>query len=232
MRKLVVLIVLILTMTLLVSAQDFVHSTYDSKPWEIGAWGGYGNGVGKAGDWRFIEGGMRFGKVLTREVGSGFLRGNLEFTGDLIPLYLVRQPEIVGVTLPAPGFTLLPNTTVVGHAPVTTTEFVRTGRNETIYGGGINPFVMKWNFTRGKKIVPFAGIDGGVLLTNKDMPQPDTSIINFVSGVEFGAHFFRSEKHAITLSGHVLHISNASIGNHNPGLNSTLHFRLGYTWFK
>jgi lipid A 3-O-deacylase len=211
MRKLIGIAGLIIMLAAFAPAQDYVHSAFQSKPTEVGAWGGYGNGVGKAGDWHFIEGGVRFGKVLTREVGSGFFRGNLEFSGDAIPLYLVRQPEIVELSA---------------------NNFVRTGRTETIYGGGINPFVVKWNFTRGKKIAPFAGADGGVIFTSKDMPQPDTAVVNFASGVEFGAHFFRSEKHAITLSGHVLHISNASIGNHNPGLNTTLHFRLGYTWFK
>ncbi len=211
MRKLIAIAGLMMMLAAFAPAQDYVHSTFQSKPVELGVWGGYGNGVGKAADWHFIEGGMRFGKVLTGEVGSGFFRGNLEFSGDAIPLYLVRQPQIVQLS---------PN------------DFVRTGRNITIYGGGINPFVLKWNFTRGKKIAPFAGIDGGTLFTTQDMPQPDTSTTNFVSGAEFGAHFFRSEKRAITLSGHVLHISNASIGNHNPGLNTTLHFRLAYTWFK
>jgi lipid A 3-O-deacylase len=211
MRKIIVIVGLILMVSAFALSQDYVHSTFQSKPVEVGVWGGYGNGIGKAGDWRFIEGGMRFGKVLTGEVGSGFFRGNLEFSGDAIPLYLVHQPVIVQTA---------PNV------------FLRTGATQTIYGGGINPFVVKWNFTRGKKIVPFAGIDGGALFTSQDMPQPDTSVVNFASGAEFGAHFFRSEKHAITLSGHVLHISNASIGNHNPGLNTTLHFRLGYTWFK
>ncbi len=211
MRRLILVMGLLLMVTSFASTQDYVHSTYQSKPWEIGAWGGYGNGVGKAGDWRFVEAGMRFGKVLTHELGGGPLRGNLEFSGDLIPLYLVHQPEIVRL---GPDL------------------FARTGKGQTIYGAGVNPFVVKWNFTRGKKIVPFAGIDGGVLLTAQDMPQPDTSVVNFASGVEFGAHFFRSEKRAVTLSGHVLHVSNASIGNHNPGLNATLHFRLGYTWFK
>jgi len=212
MRKYILIILgLFLTLSAFAPAQDYVHSTFQSKPVEITPWGGFGTGVGKAGDWHFYEGGVRFGKVLTGEVGSGFFRGHLEFAGDVIPLYLVRQPEIIQVL---------------------TNEFARTGRTETIYGGGFNPFVLKWNFTRGKKIVPFAGVDGGVLLTTRDMPEPDTSVVNFASGVEFGAHFFRSEKHAITLTGHVLHISNASIGNHNPGLNTTLHFRLGYTWFK
>jgi lipid A 3-O-deacylase len=211
MGKLGAVVAFVLMLAMVAPAQDYVHETFRSQPVEITPWGGYGNGFGKAGDWRFIEGGMRVGKVLTGEIGNGFFRGYLEFAGDAIPLYLVHQPEIVQLS---------PNL------------FARTGRTKTIYGGGFNPFVVKWNFTRGKKIAPFAGIDGGVLMTTTDMPQPDTSFANFASGVEFGAFFFRSKNHAITLSGHVLHISNASLGRHNPGLNSTIHFRLGYTWFK
>ncbi len=231
MRKLIVVLLFVLALAAVATAQDYVHSTYDSKPWEIGAWGGYGNGVGKSGDWRFIEGGMRFGKVLTHEIGSGALRGNLEFSGDVMPLFLVRQPEIVQTVAPI-ELTAQSSRTNPLFMAGPGVSFVRTGRAETIYGGGFNPFVLRWNFTRGKKIVPFFGANGGVLFTTKDMPQPDSSAINFMSGAEFGAHFFRSEKRAITFSGHVLHVSNASIGNHNPGLNTTLHFRLGYTWFK
>jgi hypothetical protein len=30
----------------------------------------------------------------------------------------------------------------------------------------------------------------------------------------------------------VIHISNASLGDHNPGLNFTFQFSAGYSWWK
>ncbi len=101
-----------------------------------------------------------------------------------------------------------------------------------VYSGGFNPVVLKFLFTANRKITPFVEANGGVLLSTQDVPQPDTSAVNFMSGVQGGFHYFIKEKRAITFSTQVIHISNASLGNHNPGINASVHFRLGYTFFK
>jgi hypothetical protein len=36
----------------------------------------------------------------------------------------------------------------------------------------------------------------------------------------------------VTFAGKVFHLSNASIGDRNPGINSGLQFTIGYNWFK
>ena len=103
---------------------------------------------------------------------------------------------------------------------------------QTVYGGAISPFIVKWNFTSGKRLVPFVAAEGTAILTTKDVPAGDTSIINFGSGIASGLQIVRGDHHAVTFSGHLLHISNASIGNHNPSVNIGLQFRLGYQWWK
>ncbi len=103
---------------------------------------------------------------------------------------------------------------------------------DRVYGWSMNPVVLKWNFTAGKRFVPFIAAEGGVLFTRTEVPPGDTSTTNFTPGGAFGVYIMHGEKHAIEFSGHVTHISSASLGSHNPGINASLQFRLGYFWFK
>jgi lipid A 3-O-deacylase len=164
---------------------------------EITPWVGGGTGVGASSDFKFFETGVRVGKVITSEIGTGRFRWRFEYAGDIMPVYLVE---------------------------------LRQGG--WVYGGGFNPVVLKFVFTANRKITPFVEANGGVLLSTRDVPEPNTNALNFMSGVQGGFHYFIKEKRAITFSTQVIHISNASLGNHNPGINASVHFRLGYTFFK
>lgn len=217
MRKLLFVFVAVLCFSGLGTAQDLAHSTFQNGRVEIGPWIGGGTALGASSDWHFFNAGLRLGKVLTDEIGTGFFRGNFEFSGDIIPVYMVYQPQAVAIPLPEDP---------------TKVVYAFTGKRESVYGYSFNPVVLTWNFTRGKRIVPFFSAEGGLLVTRKDIPFPDTDHVNFTPGGAFGAHFLLKENRAITVSGHVTHISNASMGDHNPGINSTLQFRIGYTWFK
>lgn len=99
------------------------------------------------------------------------------------------------------------------------------------YSGGIDPLVAKWNFTHGCNWAPYAAIVGGVVFSSKNLPPGDTSHVNFTSGAEIGTHIFRKGRQSWDLSVKAYHLSNASLGNHNPGLNANLQFMVGYTWF-
>ena len=98
------------------------------------------------------------------------------------------------------------------------------------YAGGIDPVVFKWNFTSGSKIVPYFAAVGGALFSNHNLPPGDTSQINFTSGPEIGAQIFNKGNNSWDIMVKAYHLSNASIGNHNPGLNANVQFMLGYTW--
>jgi hypothetical protein len=213
MRTLILLILLLLAATLTFAQNASLPSPIQSGTFELGVWGGGGTGAGKSSGTQFITAGVRIGKVLTRQFGPSFLRGNFEIAGDLIPLYLVRQDEFQ----------------LVSTAPWVTRP---TGNRQTVYGGGFTPVVLKWNFTRGRRFVPYFEGQGGVLITTHDVPKPDTDNVNFASGAAFGVQWFVREKRALVFSTNVLHVSNASMGDHNPGLNTTLQFRLGYHCYK
>jgi lipid A 3-O-deacylase len=65
----------------------------DNKPWDLGVWAGGGFSVpGGTADTHMFNGGVRFGKVLTADHGSSFLRGNFEWAADVMPVYYIWQP--------------------------------------------------------------------------------------------------------------------------------------------
>jgi len=65
----------------------------DNQPWDLGVWAGGGFSVpGGTKDTQAINAGVRLGKVLTGDHGGGFVRGNFEWSADVIPVYYVLQP--------------------------------------------------------------------------------------------------------------------------------------------
>ncbi len=101
-----------------------------------------------------------------------------------------------------------------------------------VYGFSVSPLLMKWNFTAPKRTVPFILATGTYLHYAQNVPPGDTSQHNFMSGGGIGVNHFIDANHAITWDIRAIHLSNASIGNHNPGVNASLQFTLGWTWFK
>src|SRR5882724_7428496 len=56
--------------------------------------------------------------------------------------------------------------------------FVVFQPGNTVYGAGVNPLNLKWNFSSFGRVVPYLELSGGVLFTNHDTPT-GTSQINF-----------------------------------------------------
>ncbi len=117
-------------------------------------------------------------------------------------------------------------------AEITPIDYVFWKGYRNVYGFGVTPVDMKWNFTRGKRVVPFVDAAGGVLWSASHVPRGDTSRINFTPGGGGGMHVFLKPGRALTWTLRAEHISNASLGNHNPGVNASLQGSVGYTWFK
>src|SRR5262247_1675113 len=63
--------------------------------------------------------------------------------------------------------------------------------NGAVYGASIKPFLVQWNFTKPRTVVPYLQIAGGVLFTTSDVPPPDTSSVNFTPQIGGGVHWFR-----------------------------------------
>jgi hypothetical protein len=111
-------------------------------------------------------------------------------------------------------------------------EYVLWSGGKNVYGFGVNPLVMKWNFTLGKKVIPYFLTQGGMLWTADNVPPGNTSKINFTSGAGVGLNYFVKPRRSVNLDLRATHLSNASLGAHNPGVNASLQLSIGYNWWK
>jgi hypothetical protein len=122
---------------------------------------------------------------------------------------------------------------------VTYTEPIGGG---TYTGVSLTPVILRWNFlTRSKHIQPWFQGAGGLIYTTHKFP-PDvlvphgtpggTSVWNFSPQGGIGMHWFTGRKRSIDLGVNGVHISSASLGDRNPGVNASLQVQVGYTWWK
>ena len=73
-------------------AQGLPSQSLTRGTWELEPFVGGGTGVLRSSNTQFVIAGARVGRVLTSEHLHGWARGNFEFAGDFMPLYLVMQP--------------------------------------------------------------------------------------------------------------------------------------------
>jgi len=125
---------------------------------------------------------------------------SLQYTLDILPAAVVFQPSSV-----------------------------RRG-GATIYGAGITPLGLKFNFGQQTWIKPFVAASVGFLYFTDDVPVPDSSHFNFTPEVGLGLQFFLAPKRAVTIGYKYFHISNAGTGNHNPGLDNNVIYA-GFSFF-
>ncbi len=117
-------------------------------------------------------------------------------------------------------------------AEIMPVDYVLWATDRSVYGVGVNPVIMKWNFTRGKKTIPYFLAQGGMLWSTDNVPPGNTSKINFTSGAGVGFNYFLKPRRSVNFDLRATHLSNASLGSHNPGVNSSLQISVGYNWWK
>jgi hypothetical protein len=206
-----------------------------SLPFEYGAvvQGGLGLTENRDG-FKFIMAGVHAGKVLYTHDKPGLLQGNFEYAMELFPYWQSYTPKferakcVAGPLLG--GITCSPYYTVGG----------------TFTGVTLTPIILRWNFAGRGRLVPWAQAAGGVLWTNhkypafgsptlnltNDGPNTDASVWNFTPQGGVGLHYFLSPKRSIDLGANAIHISSASLGDKNPGVNASVQFTIGYTFWK
>jgi lipid A 3-O-deacylase len=99
----------------------------------------------------------------------------------------------------------------------------------TAYGLGLNPLGLKWNFAPRGSLMPYFELGGGTLFTSHNVPT-GTSSVNFTSAAALGFHHL-GDKLTWSLDVRFMHISNAGLTAHNPGIN-TVQVRLGVGAFR
>ena len=212
------------------------HTVSSHWPVEVGALVQSGFGVTEdRGSFKFLLAGVHAGKVLSNNYGPGFLRGNFEYAVEVFPFWQSYTPKFqreqcIGDTPDGAG--------VVCSAP-----YMVGG---TFTGVSITPIILRWNFAGTRRISPWIQGAGGCVWTNhkypafggppynpiNDGPNSDTSVWNFTPQFGVGAHFFTSPRRSIDFGANAVHISSSSLGDKNPGVNASVQFSLGYTWWK
>lgn len=212
-------------------AKNPLDTNAGRQPWEIGAifQGGFGV-TDNRGGFKFLWGGVHAGRVLTNNAGPGFLRGNFEYAVDIFPYFQTFTPVFPRVSCTAVNVCSKPYN--VGG---------------TFHGVSITPIILRWNFASHGKFVPYAQAAGGVLYTthkfpsygNTDTsnftengPNGETSVWNFTPQGGIGLHYFTRPDRSIDFGATGMHISSASLGDRNPGVNASVQFSIGYTWWK
>lgn len=197
----------------------------DHRLWEMGPFLDYGNGFGNRDQFHFVWGGYQLGKILTPVLHAGILSGQFEYAGNLMPLWLAFTP--------APHQALYSCSGDPCYYPV---------GGGTYYGASLTPVIFRWNFhTHARRMQPWFQAAGGLIYTTHKFP-PDvlvvhgnpggTSVWNFSPQGGGGIHFFTSPRHSIDLGMNGVHISSASLGDKNPGVNASIQVQVGYTVWK
>jgi lipid A 3-O-deacylase len=101
--------------------------------------------------------------------------------------------------------------------------------NTTAYGFALDPIVLKWDFQKRRRVIPYLEVSGGPLFTNRQVPV-GTSRVNFASGSAVGL-YFPAGKFSWSAELRYTHISNAGLTSPNPGVN-TVQVRLGLSLFR
>lgn len=220
---------LVLATTLAAHAQQ-PNAAAGSARWEYGAFAQGGLGTEDRSSFRFFSLGGHLGRILTPEVGPGPLKGNFEYAVEVLPFWQGYTPRTQRLFCTAPNVCSQPYT--VGG---------------TYTGASVIPAIFRWNFTSGHKLQPWIQGAGGVIWTShkypaignlnptdiaSNGPAADTSVWNFTPQFGVGAHYFVRPRRSIDFAADAVHISSASLGDKNPGVNASVQFRVGYTWWK
>jgi len=202
-----------------------VAQVRDARSWEMGPIAYFGQGTGNRDQFRFFSAGFQVGKPLTPVVHAGILSGQFELGGNVQPFWQAYTPAALLQPI------------VFERA----TYLVPLGGG-TFTGFSITPVILRWNFlTRSERIQPWFQGAGGLVYTTHKYP-PDvliphglpggTSVWNFSPQGGIGIHWFTRSRRSIDLALNGVHISSASLGDRNPGVNALVQIQAGYTWWK
>ena len=232
--KFSLLLLLCVSVTSIAAGQSAVDNPVaqarDSRSWEMGPFANFGNGLSGRSSYRFFAAGFQIGKPLTPLLHAGILSGQFELGGNLQPFWQAYTPAPHSEVRKCvnPDGTTEPCTVPVGGG--------------TFTGASIMPVIFRWNFlTRSKRIQPWFQGAGGLIYTTHKFP-PDvlfvhglpggTSVWNFSPQGGVGIHWFTRPRRSVDLAVNAVHISSASLGDRNPGVNALVQVQVGYTWWK
>ncbi len=211
------------------------HVNSNHMPFEFGVLGQGGTGLTEdRNGFKFAMAGVHAGKVLYKNDTPGLLKGNFEYAVELFPYWQSFTPKFQRAKCVAGA--------VAGE--ITCSPYYTVGG--TFSGVSVTPIILRWNFAGGRRISPWVQGAGGLIWTNhkypafgspilnltNDGPNTDASVWNFTPQGGVGFHYFLSPRRSIDFGANAVHISSASLGDKNPGVNASVQFSLGYSFWK
>jgi lipid A 3-O-deacylase len=211
-------------------ADSPVAQVRSNKSWEYGPFVNGGMGTGNRDNFFFFRAGFQLSKIISRPLHTWPFPGQFEFGGNVMPLWQAYTPA------PHEASTICTGT----DGTVQPCEVPFGGG--TYHGVSITPVIFRWNFLTGsRRIQPWFQAAGGLIYTTHKFP-PDvlvphgtpggTSVWNFSPQGGFGIHYFTRAGRSWDLGVNGVHISSASLGDRNPGVNASVEAQLGYTFWK
>lgn len=199
------------------AASAAVTPAHQQRTWEYGPFINYGNGLGSRSDFKFLSAGLQLGKQLFPVTHSGAF----EFGANIMPLWLAYTPAPYTVTVDTESYSF---------------------GGGTYRGVSITPVIFRWNFpTWRERIQPwFQGAAGLIYTTHKFPPNElvmhgepgGTCVWNFSPQGGGGIHVFTRSRRSIDIGVNGEHISSASLGDKNPGVNASIQVQVGYTFWR
>ena len=207
-------------------ANNPVARVRDNRSWGFGPFINWGTGVGVRSDYKFLWGGVQVNKPMFPVAHASFLSGQFEYGANIMPLWQAYTPPPHYQTFNPPG----------GGS------YVAPVGGGTFYGVSVTPVIFRWDFlTSSKRWQPWLQAAGGVIYTTHKFP-PDqlvpkgtpggTSVWNFSPQGGGGVRYFIRPRRSIDLGVNGVHISSASLGDHNPGVNGSVQIQVGYTFWR
>jgi len=203
-----------------------VAQVHQDKSWEYGPFINGGTGVGNRSDFQFLSAGFQAGKILTSVHHAGILTGQFELGANIMPLWQAYTPSAHEVII----------------IPKSGTPYLATIGGGTYRGVSLTPVILRWNLlTRSRRVQPWIQAAGGLIYTTHKFPgvqevQPGTpggsSVWNFAPQGGGGFHYFIRPQRSIDVGVNGVHISSASLGDRNPGVNASIQMQVGYTFWK
>lgn len=196
------------------------------KPWDVGLMAGGGIALshrvnlglpGEANaNLNFITAGLHVGKIVSGSSGNGLFSGQLEIAGEFLPLWIARYPQ---QTLKATD-----QNGAVTNQPL----------SYSVGGASLTPFLVRWNFVGGQRIIPWAQGGVGFIWTGDNFPYSysKTARTSYTPQFGGGAHVFVKPHQSVDLFVNGVDVINANPNRFDPGVNMTVQFGVGYTWWK
>ena len=218
------------------SADNPVAQVRQARSWEYGPFINGGFGVGDRSDFKFLSLGFQGAKQLTPVLRAGIFSGQFEYGANIMPLWqaYTPAPHVEQYICAGPDGRAISCTLLVGGG--------------TFRGVSLTPVILRWNFlTKSRRFQPWFQGAGGLIYTTHKFPPNllSTPTVNGIPGIDGGTsvwnfspqggvgfHYFTRPKRSIDLGVNGMHISSASLGDRNPGVNASIQVQVGYTFWK